>query len=69
MHAISVFVTQPLLMISFAHLLFGFVFPAFMGKRRGKEADERVEIVRASGLEIASAFCAGWVGSVHFSGH
>jgi hypothetical protein len=66
-HAISIFVTHALAMVSMLYLLSQFIFPAFMGKLGGEQAQERVDAVRASGPEIASIKCGGQVGSAHFS--
>lgn len=66
-HGISVLVTHPLAMISMGYLLFRFVFPALMGRRRAKEIADRAQLVQGSGAELASARCGGQIGMVRSS--
>lgn len=66
-HAQSILVTHPTGMLAMAYLLFGFVFPAMAGVKRGAEAEQRLRQVQTSGAPLATARTGGQVGGMRAS--
>lgn len=63
-HSLSVFASHPLAMLGMTYLLFGFVFPALIGRAQA-DTPRRVEAVRASGPELASSSCQAKIGAMN----
>ncbi len=67
-HAISLFLTQPLALASMAYLLIGFIFPSMITPRSAAAGTGRVQQVRESGPAIAAGRTAGRIGMLRLGG-
>lgn len=67
-HAISVWITHPLAMVSMAYLLFQHVFPSFTYRASKEAIAGAADDVRRSGPQLAKTACSGRVGGVNYSG-
>lgn len=68
LHAISIFVTHPLMLAAIFYLLLSDKFPKMMFRGQSEERERKEREVRMSGTPSVSFSCAGKIGTLRFGG-
>ena len=66
--AVPLIVSHPLAMLSMGYLLFQYVFPRLVYPSPTQNNTESIRHLYATGDEVASGWCGGSIGALHFRG-